>query len=109
MVGALIMCFTFLLCWIRNFYCSSFSVSVQIDKGKLKQGTRVALDMTTLTIMRFVICLFIILDFVMLNMWYTLKSGLVWALGSFGKIWKLIAPFSRTWRIWEMGGFLKWL
>ena len=28
---------------------------MQIDKGKLKQGTRVALDMTTLTIMRFVV------------------------------------------------------
>ena len=28
----------------------------QLDKAKLKPGTRVALDMTTLTIMRFVYC-----------------------------------------------------
>jgi len=31
----------------------------QLDKSKLKAGTRVALDMTTLTIMRFVLCSFV--------------------------------------------------
>ena len=30
----------------------TFCCSYQVDKKKLKQGTRVALDMTTLTIMR---------------------------------------------------------
>jgi len=31
-----------------------------VDKKKLKQGTRVALDMTTLTIMRFIVLLYVI-------------------------------------------------
>ena len=67
---------------------------MQIDKGKLKQGTRVALDMTTLTIMRFEIFLYIIFDFVMLTIWYTIKSGFIWALegyeqGLYG-FWKVM-------------------
>ncbi len=33
-------------------YMYQFGICTQIDKSKLKQGSRVALDMTTLTIMR---------------------------------------------------------
>ena len=70
-------------------------MSVQIDKGKLKQGTRVALDMTTLTIMRFAIFLFIIFDFVMLTIWYTIKSGFICALEGYEQ------GLYGFWKVWE--------
>ena len=50
-ISAKVQYFYLIFCLIYDSLSLSLSLS-QIDKAKLKQGSRVALDMTTLTIMR---------------------------------------------------------
>ena len=77
-----------------------------MDKKKLKQGTRVALDMTTLTIMRFVLLYLIVGTFHMIKSAGTFHIGLkglgnAISLEIVGKIRKSVKflkykPFNQT-------------